>query len=198
MNFADLAIAQVAPTHRFLDEMNRTIPWELFDRLLDTHIRRKSGGRPPYPLRLLFKMSLLQTWFGLSDAQTEFQCRDRLSFRTFLGLGIDDRIPESTTLENFRHDLIRTGLDVKLVNELDAFFKAKGLLLKEGNLVDASFIQANSRPRKDPDMQSDLDADHGHKGFGYSATVNVDRKTRLIRRVNTTSDHMIRSNLKLF
>jgi transposase, IS5 family len=66
--------------------------------------------------------------------------------------------------------------------------KAKGLLLKEGNMVDASFIQANSKPRKNQDEQSDIDADHGHKGFGYSATVNADRKSGLIRKAITTSE----------
>ena len=71
---------------------------------------------------------------------------------------------------------------------LDTFFKEQGLLLKEGNMVDASFIQANSKPKKDIEKQSDLDAEWGHKGFGYSATVNADRKTKLIRRVNTTSE----------
>jgi IS5 family transposase len=133
-------------------------------------------------------MHLLQTWFGLSDAQTSFQCEDRLSFRKFLGLSIDKPIPDSTTLENFRHELENTGLDEGLLRHLDDFFKQKGLLLKEGNMVDASFIEANSRPRKHPDDQSDIDADHGHKGFGYSATINADRKSGLIRKVVTTSE----------
>jgi IS5 family transposase len=91
-------------------------------------------------------------------------------------------------LENFRHELQETGLDEGLLGRLDTFFKEKGLLLKEGSMVDATFIEANSRPRKDPENQSDVDADHGHKGFGYSATANVDRKAKLIRKVVTTSE----------
>jgi len=188
MQFADLVIAQVCPSHRFLEEMNRVIPWDVFDQALTAKIRHKSGGRPPYPRLLLFKMHLLQMWFGLSDAQTSFQCEDRLSFRKFLKIGIGESIPESTTLENFRHELEETGLDEGLLARLDRFFKEKGLLLKEGNMVDATFIEANSRPRKDPENQSDVDADHGHKGFGYSATANVDRKAKLIRKVVTTSE----------
>ena len=50
--------------------------------------------------------------------------------------------------------------------------------------MDASFIQANSKPKKDANKQSDYDAEWGHKGSGYSATLNADRKTKLIRRVN--------------
>lgn len=187
-SLADLIIADACPTNRFLEEMAIAIPWALFEEQLTRHIRHKTGGRPPYPRILLFKMSLLKTWFNLSDVQTEFQCRDRLSFRKFLGLGIDAAIPEATTLENFRHELRERGLDVGLMDTLDDFFNEQGILLKEGNLVDASFIRANSRPRKDPEAQSDLDAEHGHKGFGYSATVNVDRGTKLIRRANTTSE----------
>jgi transposase, IS5 family len=188
MQFVEIAFTQACPSHRFLEEMQRIIPWELFEKELTTHIFHKTGGRRPYPRLLLFKMHLLQNWFGLSDAQTSFQSEDRLSFRKFLELGIGDAVPESTTLENFRHELEKTGLDVKLLEKLDRFFKEKGLLLKEGNMVDATFIQANSRPRKNQDEQSDIDADHGHKGFGYSGTVNADRKSKLIRKVITTSE----------
>jgi IS5 family transposase len=185
MNFAQFTINQVCPDHRFLEEMSKTVPWELFEKELQRKIIRKTGGRPAYCLLLLFKMHLLQVWFGLSDAGCEFMIRDRLSFRKFLGLGIGEDVPDATTLENFRHDFAPVAEGV--LAKLDSFFKEKGLLLKEGNMVDATFIQANSRPRKDPEKNSDLDAEHGHKGFGYSGTVNVDAKSKLIRKVVTTT-----------
>lgn len=186
MNFAQHVINEVNPGNRFLEEMNRVVPWELLNAELSKGITRKSGGRPPYPLLLLFKMHLLQTWFALSDEGCEYQVKDRLSFREFLGLGINERIPDATTLEDFRHDF--EPIAERVLATLDTFFKTKGLLLKEGNMVDATFIQANSRPRKNQDEQSDIDADHGHKGFGYSATVNADRQSKLIRKVVTTSE----------
>ena len=96
-------------------------------------------------------------WYGLSDAATEFQCQNRLSFRQFLDRGIDESIPEATTLENFRHELRDTGLDT--------FFQEQELLLKAGNRVDASFIKANSKPKKDADKQSDVDAEWGIKAL---------------------------------
>lgn len=183
MNFAQHVVNEVNPGNRFLEEMNQAVPWEILKRELERGINRKSGGRPPYPLLLLLKMHLLQVWFGLSDAGCEYQIRDRLSFREFLGLGINERIPDATTLENFRHDF--EPMSEGVLARLDGFFKEKGLLLKEGNMVDATFIQANSRPHKDQERNSDLDADHGHKGFGYTATVNVDVKTKLIRKAHT-------------
>jgi IS5 family transposase len=188
MLLADLAIAQVCPSHRFLEEMQKVVPWSLLEAKLKAEIVYKTGGRPPYPHVLLFKMTLLQSWFALSDAQVEFQCRDRLSFRKFLGLGIDAATPDSTTVENFRHSLRASGLSDKLLLELDEFFKEQNLLLKEGSIVDASFVKANCQPRKCRSQQSDPDAEWGNKGFGYSATNNVDRASKLIRRVNTTSE----------
>lgn len=185
MNFAQFVVDEVNPGNRFLEEMNRVVPWELFKKELEKGIERKNGGRPPYPLLLLFKMHLLQMWFALSDEGCEYQVKDRLSFREFLALGINDRIPDATTLENFRHDF--EPIAEQVLDKLDGFFKQKGLLLKEGNVVDATFIQANSRPHKKQENNSDIDAEHGHKGFGYSATANVDVKTKLVRKVHTTS-----------
>jgi len=185
MNFAQFVIDGVCPAHRFLEEMETVVPWELFEEELNRNIVRKSGGRPPFPLLLLFKMHLLQVWFGLSDAGCEFQVRDRLSFRKFLGLGIDATVPDGTTLEDFRHDF--EPIAERVLSKLDKFFDEQGLLLKEGNVIDATFIRANSRPHKDSQKNSDIDADHGHKGFGYTATANVDVKTKLVRKVHTTS-----------
>ena len=68
-------------------------------------------------------MYWLQVWYGLSDAVTEFQCQNRLSFRQFLGRRIDESIPEATTLENLRHELRDTGLGKGLVAQLDTFFQ---------------------------------------------------------------------------
>jgi transposase, IS5 family len=179
---------QATPRNKFLEEMSKSVPWQTLLEKLESEIVRKRGGRPAYPLLLMLKMHLLQTWYGLSDAGCEEAICDRLSFRAFLGLGITESVPDSTTLENFRHDLANTGMGEKLVTTLDQFFKDQGLLLKEGNMVDATFIKANSRPHKDASKNSDQDADHGHKGFGYSGTANADVKTKLIRKMVVTSE----------
>jgi IS5 family transposase len=185
MNFAQMVVDGQCPKNRFLEEMTQVVPWDLFSVELNRFILRKQGGRPPYDLLLLFKMHLLQVWFALSDEACEYMVRDRLSFRRFLGITIDATIPDATTLENFRHDFEPIAENV--LSKLDGYFQEKGLLLKEGNMVDATFIQANSRPHKDRSKNSDLDAEHGHKGFGYSATVNADVKVKLLRKVVTTS-----------
>ena len=42
------------------------------------------------------KFLILQALYGLSDDQTEFMIRDRLSFMRFLGLGPSDGVLDAT------------------------------------------------------------------------------------------------------
>jgi transposase, IS5 family len=178
-SFVDWMTEGVFPENRFLEEMERIIPWKAIDELLETHLPNKGGGRPPYPLQLMLRMTLIQWWHGLGDLQTEFECADKLSFRRFLGLGLNDRIPDGTTLEDFRHKMEACQLQVKLHELLNGLMERRGLFVKTGTLVDATFVKA-SRPKADPDRK------HGKKGNGYSAHVGVHQGTKLIRKVAVT------------
>lgn len=194
LNFADYVFQQVCPDNKFLEEMNEIIPWHELQNYFDGHIKRNHNkpGRPAYPIMLMFKIHLLQQWYDLSDFQAEFQINDRLSFRKFLGLNIEDSVPDSTTIENFRHMMEEQNLGQLLVKILDDYFVKIGLIRKEGNLVDATFMRANSKPhKKNPDKNSDIDAKYGHKGFGYSGTINMDKKSKLIRKTNVTSAEVL-------
>ncbi len=85
----------------------------------------------------------------MSDDQIEYQINDRMSFMRFLNLTIADDITDSKTVWNFREQLI----DSKLVNKLFALLlkelKQLNLIISEGKIIDASFIevpkQRNSR-----------------------------------------------------
>lgn len=191
--FAEMVFQKVCPDNAFLDEMNTIIPWGEFDIFFNKHLKRKDNkpGRPAYPTRLMFKIHLLQQWYDLSDRQAEYQINDRLSFRKFLGLGIEDNVPDATTIENFRHIIEERNWGEKLVKLLDDYFVANGLIRKEGNLVDATFLRANSKPTKNKDKKTDIDAEFGHKGFGYSGTINMDKASKLVRKTNTTSANIL-------
>jgi transposase, IS5 family len=192
-SFADFVFQKVCPDNRFLDEMDEIIPWEVFEKFFNKHLKRryKKAGRPAYPLMLMFKIHLLQQWYDLSDAQAEYQINDRLSFRKFLGLGMESNVPDSTTIENFRHLMEDRNWTEKLIKLLDNYFIENGLIRKEGNIVDATFLRANSKPTKNEDKKTDIDAEFGHKGFGYSGTINMDKCSKLIRKTNTTSANIL-------
>jgi hypothetical protein len=76
---------------------------------------KSSASRKPIDVMVMFRMLVLQSLYNLSDQQVEYQVRDRLSFTRFLGLGIEDGIPDGTTLWLFRETLAKAGLMEKLL-----------------------------------------------------------------------------------
>jgi IS5 family transposase len=182
----DAIIEERRPPNKFLSEMKMVIPWQRIRVLLEKEIVRSGRGRPSYDLILMFKMLLVKTWYNLSDEGTEFQIRDRLSFKEFCELNMMDKVPDASCLEDFRHMIEKHELMSKLLDLVNEQCEEKGLLLRKGNIVDASFIEANCTPSKKAD-RSDPEAQFGHKGFGYSAHVNADEDSKLIIKINTTA-----------
>lgn len=72
---------------------------------------------------------------------------DRLSFRRFAGLGLDDTIPDHTVLSRFRNLLVSEGLLEKLFGELDRQLEKAGVILKRGTMLDATLINASRHRR---------------------------------------------------
>jgi len=143
----------------------------------------------------MFKALLLQSLYGLSDAELEEALSDRLSFRRFVGLSLEDATPDHTTLCRFRLKLIDAGLLEKLFAELDRQLDQAGVILKRGTMLDATLIETGAAgpPGRDGETQPvDPDAAFsrrsGKPGFtyGYKAHVGVDEGSGLIRSVITT------------
>jgi IS5 family transposase len=192
LGFVDLVLSRrgVAPA---LDRVSSLVEWAGFEQAL-VGLREEGPGRPGYRPLLLFKALLLQAWYGLSDAELEFRLGDSLSFGRFVGLSLEDEVPDHTTLCRFRNRLVAARLLEKLFDELDRQLEAAGLVLKQGTMLDATPIetQAAAKPLKgelspvDPDAR--LTARKGKPGttFGYKAHVGVDQGSGLIRTVITT------------
>ncbi len=95
------------------------VPWEDFRPVLKgvlRHSKRKKGGRPPFDAVLMFKILVLQALYNLSDDQTAYQIRDRLSFMRFLQLDLDHRIPDAKTIWLFRETLAQAQVVASLNN----------------------------------------------------------------------------------
>ena len=132
-----------------LERLAKVVDFELFRPELDTALERSDrakGGRPPYDAVLMFKILVLQTLYTLSDDQTEYQLRDRLSFMRFCGLDLADRVPDAKTIWLFREQLTRAGALQKLFDRFDAALNSKGYLAMGGQIVDATVVEAR-RPR---------------------------------------------------
>lgn len=99
-----------------------------------------NAGAKPYDPVLMFKILVLQRMNHLSDAQTEYQILDRCSFRDFLGLASGDRVPDQNTIWLFREELAKRGLFDRLFDRFYEFLEEKGLIMKEGVIIDGSFV----------------------------------------------------------
>lgn len=175
----------------------------------DKH-RKSNAGRKPYDVVLMFKMLVLQSLYNLSDAQIEYQVRDRVSFMAFLGLDPGDEVPDEKTLWLFREQLTELGLVAPLFEQFDAALSSSGFAASKGSIVDASIIpvprQRNGRgdnqtikeghvpasfvenPCKH--RQKDTDARWVTKGgehyFGYKNHINADVKHKFVRKYTVT------------
>jgi transposase, IS5 family len=112
-----------------LEQLAQVIPWEVFRPALAKGLRRskrQQGGRPPFDAICMFKVLVLQALYNLSDDQTEYQIRDRLSFMRFLGLDLDQRIPDAKTIWLFRETLAQTHLVETLFAQFETYLAEHG------------------------------------------------------------------------
>jgi transposase, IS5 family len=193
-----------------LKPLAQYIPWARFRQTLEKSLRRSKCGRPPFDAILMFKVLVVQALYNLSDDQTEYQIRDRLSFMRFLGLDLHQRIPDAKTIWLFRETLAQAGVVETLFAQFDTYLAGQGLQARGGQLIDASLIpvpiQRNTREenatvkagdcptdweaqpakRRQKDTEARWTKKHGARHFGYKNHVNVDKHHKLIRRYTVT------------
>ncbi len=191
---------QVSRSDERLSEIDQWIDWDplyAVGRRIDK--TGSQGGQPRKPVRWMIRGLFLQHLYQLSDPQLEDQLIDRLSFRRFAGLPLDQRVPDFTTFWRFREALAEEGLLEVLFEKINRQLEAKGLILKRGAIVDASIFESSGRPlseearrelAKEPSSQIDTDADSTKKGgsyfFGYKGHIGVDVGSKLIRTLSFT------------
>ena len=194
--------------------ISKVIDFEMFrttleNKLLNTNKKNKAGARP-YDVVLMFKILILQRYYGLGDKQVEYQILDRNSFKTFLGLETGDKVPDEKTVWAFRETITKTGLVEDLFEHFKNYLAQKELIFNEGQLIDASFTvaprQRNTREenQKIKDGQGDeLWNDNPHKKrhkdidakwtkknnetfYGYKNHAKVGNKAKFINKYAVT------------
>jgi len=210
LGFLEAFTASKLGRNERLDRVSSEVRWSRFETLLG-RLEAEGAGRPPYEPLLMFKALLLQHWYGLSDAGLEEALNDRVSFRRFLGLPLEADAPDHTTVCRFRNRLAAAGLVERLFAEFDRQIEERGLVLKQGTMIDATLVEAarGRPPRGHEDEALDPDAAfakrEGKPGatYGYKAHIGMDQGSRLIRsacvtpaNVNETSvaDGLIRGD----
>lgn len=133
----------------FFSQINALLNWDKIEKLIDADYSKGKSvvGKPSYSGLLLFKMSLLQSWYGLSDYEVEDRLNDSISFSYFCGMHIDEVAPDHSTLSRFRTALTKTKTFEKLFSSINAQLEAHNIIIKKGIIVDASVIETPLRPK---------------------------------------------------
>ncbi len=149
LSFSAIALSKRKLKSQFFDQINILLEWNAIEKEILRYYSKgfSVDGRPSYSGLLLFKMSLLQTWYGLSDYEVEEKVNDSLSFMQFVGLTIEDDVPDHSVLSRFRTELTKKNAYEKLMNLINKQLEEKGILLKKGAIVDASITDSPRKPR---------------------------------------------------
>jgi IS5 family transposase len=190
----------LAKANTLLDrERFRPIAEELFDN------KTERGGHPNIDCVLMIKILVLQQWYSLSDQRMERELANNISFINFLSY--PETIPDSTTIWLFRERLTEKDKINAIWQELQRQLDAKGLVVKEGSIQDATFISSDpgksgNRSRGDEaKTRRNKDGTWAKKGeeihFGYKLHNKVDVEYGLIRAIETTTASVHDSQIDL-
>jgi transposase, IS4 family len=174
----------------FLSRMDSLIPWAEFCSVIEPYYPKAGNGRRPVGLERMLRMYFIANWFNLADEACEDAMYDVEVFRDFCRIDLGcERVPDATTLLNFRHLLERHGLGAALFAKVGELLLASGLKLSGGTIVDATIIAApsstkNADKARDPEMHQTKKGNQWH--FGMKVHIGVDSKSGLTHSVSVT------------
>jgi transposase, IS5 family len=176
---------------KFLAEMEQVVPWARLVARLQPFYPKGERGRPPVGLERMLRLYFLQQWYGLADEALEDALYDSQALRVFAGIDLAvATVPDATTVMNFRHWLERHELTTVLFDEIGATLEARGLLMRQGTIVDATIIAAppstkNKQKSRDPEMHQTKKGNQWH--FGMKAHIGVDVASGVVHTLNGTA-----------
>lgn len=146
-SMCDLRSRKIKST--FFRQMDELLDWKAIKKTIDKYYTKgkSATGTPAYDGLLLFKVCLLQTWYGLSDYEVEDRINDSISFSYFCGMSIDQIAPDHSTISRFRTLMTREKAYDKLFKVINKQLETHQIIVKTGAIVDASVIETPLRPK---------------------------------------------------
>jgi transposase, IS5 family len=176
---------------KFLAEMDVVVPWARLVERLRPLYPKGERGRPPIGLERMLRIYFVQQWYGLADEALEDALYDSQALRGFAGIDLNrDPVPDATTLLKFRHWLERHELTRLLFEEVGTVLEERGLLMRQGTIVDATIIAApsstkNKSKTRDPEMHQAKKGNQWH--FGMKAHIGVDVASGVVHTLTGTA-----------
>jgi IS5 family transposase len=176
---------------KFLAEMELVVPWARLVERLRPLYPKGERGRPPMGLERMLRLYFVQQWYGLADEALEDALYDSQALRGFAGIELNrDPVPDATTLLHFRHWLERHDLTRALFEEVGSVLAERGLLMRQGTIVDATILAAppstkNKEKARDPEMHQTKKGNQWH--FGMKAHIGVDVASGVVHTLTGTA-----------
>ena len=167
--------AKVKKLRSRLEEMKKIIDWDSFLPYLPK--KETAVGRNGYNSIFKLQVLFLQSWYGISDEEMEFQTYNRLDFQQFLDF--PEEIPDFTTIWRFREALTEENHIDNVWEELKRQIAEHGIKVKKGKIQDASFIHAD--PGK---------TNSGMQGRGREAKTSRSKDGSWTKKASLASSHM--------
>ena len=193
-SFAQAEFATKKKTTRrekFLTRMEALIPWAKLLAVIEPFYPKGERGRPPIGLERMLRVYFLQQWYGLADEALEDALYDSQALQGFARIDLAaEGVPDATTLLKFRRLLETHDLCRGLFAAINADLRSRGLLLREGTLVDATLIAAppstkNKEKQRDPERHQTKKGNQWY--FGMKAHIGADRDSKLVHPVVVTA-----------
>ena len=176
---------------KFLLRLESVIPWVKLPAVIEPFYPKGERGRPPVGLERMLRVYFLQPWYGLADEALEDALYDRQALRGFARIDLAaEGVPDATTRLKFRRLLETHDLCKGLFTAISADRTARGLLLREGTLVDATLIAAppstkNQEKKRDPERHQTRKGNQWY--FGMKAHIGADRDSKLMHTGGVTA-----------
>lgn len=149
MSFTGVYVSRRKLKSVLFTQINKLISWDEIEVLIKRYYNKgfSVAGRPSYSGLILFKMCLLQTWYGLSDYEAEERVNDSLSFMQFVGLQLEDEVPDHSVISRLGSELTKKEAFEKIFEQINAQLESKGLIVKTGAIVDATVTDSPRKPK---------------------------------------------------
>ncbi|HOO50942.1 MAG TPA: transposase, partial [Alphaproteobacteria bacterium] len=207
---------QIVRQDHFLRKLKVILDWEHFTkRLIKLYKGEGVVGRPPFDPAMILKIELIAYLYNLSERQVEVFVNENLPAKYFVGLAVDGKAPDHSTLTTFRERLLKNGKE-KVFEEMLAQIGKEAMLrgVKFGSIqiVDSVHTVANVNTAKDQKRQDkegkaprDPDAQWGvkHKRkvkneqgkkeeqteyfYGYKSHISLNAESGMITSLKVTS-----------
>lgn len=144
-----VTLDQLVPEDHLLRKIDKTISFRFIYEKVE-HLYCKDNGRPPVDPVLLFKMMFLGYLYGIrSERRLEQEVQVNVAYRWFLGLGLNDRIPDHSTISRNRTERFAgTGIFQEVFDEIVLQAIRKGIIDGRTLYTDSTHIKASANKHR--------------------------------------------------